>query len=550
MRDCKTCIAGLLVLLLSTPLAVAETSAVEPGKTESKKPQDTKITYKEDVVYGRVRGAGLLADIAYPESKQPLPAIISVHGGRWRGGDKRDGSTIKVQQWAGFGLFAMSIDYRLVGCTPAPACYQDMQCAIRYVHAHAKAYNIDEKRIFLIGQSAGGHMVSLAATLGDGPFPRTGGWEKASNDFRAAISVAANYELTTLSWGKIWTPRGTDPIKARKLASPVNHVSKKIKPLLILHSDNDRSVPIANALMMVDALKKAGATHTFHRYPKMGHMGITPEVIKRSLEFIKQQSSISVSERVFSGPQIGEKIAPFKIRGVFGDDAGKDIDLIARAGGKPMMLIFLHTFNESVFGMMRILTNYAEKRQKAELMTGVIWLSGDPNELEVKLKRAQRAMPKNTPIGISPDGQEGPGAYGLNRKVSVTVIIAKDNKVAANFALIQPSIRADAVRILGELVKVTGGKAPTLAQLTKRNRRRQFAVNELEKMLSKTAKAEDIVKSAKAIEDYVKKRAEVRMQIGNIAYEIIKSDRFKDRNPKALDYLRKWAKQFRLSDDG
>lgn len=251
----------------------------------------TKVIHtEEDVVYGRAWGAGLLADIAWPESQQPVPAIISVHGGRWKGGHKRDDSTITVKQWAEFGFFAMSIDYRLVDCSPAPACYQDLQCAIRFVHANAKRYNIDTNRIFLIGQSAGGHMVSLAATLGDGPFPRTGGWKDASNDFRAAISVAANYELTTLSWGDIWTPAKGDPVEARKLASPVNHVKKEMKPLLILHSDNDRSVPIENALGMVEALKKADAPHTFHRYPDAGHMGITDEVIERTREFIEQQS--------------------------------------------------------------------------------------------------------------------------------------------------------------------------------------------------------------------------------------------------------------------
>jgi len=252
--------------------------------------EKTKVVYQEDVVYGRVHGAGLLTDIAYPETKKLLPVILSVHGGRWRGGHKKDRSTIDVKQWAGFGFFAMSIDYRLVGATPAPACYQDFQCAIRFVHANAKKYNIDTERIFLIGQSAGGHMVSLAATLGDGPFPRTGGWDDASNKFRAVISVAANYELNTLSWGNIWTPTGGDPIAARKLASPVNHVKKEMVPLMILHSDNDRSVPIANALLMVDALKKAGAPHTFHRYPDQGHMGITDEVIERTFEFIKEQS--------------------------------------------------------------------------------------------------------------------------------------------------------------------------------------------------------------------------------------------------------------------
>ena len=258
---------------------------------EPKSDSDSKIIYKENVAYGHVHGAGLLADIAYPKTDKKLPAIVSVHGGRWRGGHKRGRSTIDVKQWAGYGFFAMSIDYRLVGCTPAPACYQDFQCAIRYVHANAKQNNVDTDRVYLIGQSAGGHMVSLAATLGDGPFKRTGGWEDASNDFRAVISVAANYELTTLSWGNIWTPASGDPIAARKLASPVNHVRKDMKPLCVIHSDNDRSVPIKNALGMVEALKKAEAPHTFHRYPTAGHMGITEEVIKRSLEFIEKNSS-------------------------------------------------------------------------------------------------------------------------------------------------------------------------------------------------------------------------------------------------------------------
>jgi acetyl esterase len=278
-------------LLLAACLVMTfATAAPVHGQPKPVEKSTDRIVFVEDLVYGRVQGAGLLADVAYPESKQPLPVILSVHGGRWRGGHKRDASTINVKQWAGFGFFAISIDYRLVGCTPAPACYQDMQCALRFVHANSEKYNLDTKKIFLIGQSAGGHMVSLAATLGDGPFPRTGGWEKVSNDFRAVISVAANYELTGLSWGNIWTPAGDDPIMARKLASPVNHVRKDTKPHLLLHSDNDQSVPIDNALLMVDALRKAGVTFTFQRYPKMGHMGINEEVIKQSLDFIKKQS--------------------------------------------------------------------------------------------------------------------------------------------------------------------------------------------------------------------------------------------------------------------
>lgn len=248
------------------------------------------IVHMPDVVYGKVYGAALIADVAFPETSRKLPAILSVHGGRWRAGHKRDGSAIKVKQWAGFGFFAMSIDYRLRDATMPPACYQDLQCAIRYLHAHAAEFHIDTDRIFLIGQSAGGHMVSLAATIGDGPWERTGGWKEASNDFRAAISIAANYELVGLDWGKLWSPRGVDLETARRDGSPVNHVRKDMKPLLIMHSDNDRSVPIDNALLMVKALEKAGATHTFHRYPDMGHMGINDEVIEKSRAFIEKVS--------------------------------------------------------------------------------------------------------------------------------------------------------------------------------------------------------------------------------------------------------------------
>ena len=281
-------------LMMATVVATVCLTA-KVGRTDE--PTAAKIVSREDVVYGRVSGAGLLADVAYPESQEPLPAIISVHGGRWVGGHKQDTSTIKVEQWAGFGFFAMSIDYRLKGTTPAPACYQDFQCAIRYVHAHAKEFNIDTSRIFLMGQSAGGHMVSLAATLGDGPYPRTGGWDKESNDFRAAISVAAPYDLVALDWGALWTPPGVAIEEARTLASPTKHVTKTSKPLLILHSDNDKSVPVANALTMIEVLEKAGARHTFHRYPDLGHMQITDEVIAKTRAFIQEVSTKPIVEK-------------------------------------------------------------------------------------------------------------------------------------------------------------------------------------------------------------------------------------------------------------
>jgi acetyl esterase/lipase len=246
------------------------------------------IVFREDVVYGRVHGAGLLADIAWPEGDGPFPALISVHGGRWRGGHKRDGSTIDVKQWAGFGFFAMSIDYRLVGGSPAPASYVDLLCAIRWLHANAAEYRIDPERIYLIGQSAGGHLVSLVATVGEGSFPRAGGWDKARSDVRAVISVAAPYELNTLSWGNLGEPVALWPEDARRRASPMVHVSAATKPLLVIHSDDDKSVPVKQAADMVEKLKAAGVHHRYVHYTDRGHMGITEEVIKDARAFIDE----------------------------------------------------------------------------------------------------------------------------------------------------------------------------------------------------------------------------------------------------------------------
>jgi acetyl esterase/lipase len=263
-----------MFLALTPALAVAQPSA--------------PVITKTDVIYGRVEGAALLANIAYPDGPSLKPAIISVHGGRWRAGNRADASSIKVTQWAEFGYFAMSIDYRLVGGSPAPAPYLDMLCAIRWLHAHAEEYRIDPERVYLIGQSAGGQMVSLFATAGEAGFPKVGGWEKARTDVKAVISVAATYELNSLSWGNLWTPVDGKVEEARRHASPITHVNPSMKPLLVIHSDDDKSVPVQQAADMVEKLKAAGVQHRYVHYTDKGHMGITEDVIREARAFIAE----------------------------------------------------------------------------------------------------------------------------------------------------------------------------------------------------------------------------------------------------------------------
>lgn len=276
-----TLLAASTIVLSASSFSVA--ALQNPAATRSR-----VIVRRADVIYGRVQGSALLADLAFPEGDDPKPAILYVFGGRWRSGSRvnNQGNWERLARLAESGFFTMTIDHRLVGGSPAPAPYEDTLCAIRWLHAHAAEHGVDESRIYVIGNSSGGHLAALAAMLGDGPFARVGGWEKARSDIRGAISVAAPYDVNTLSWGNLWTPVSGDVDAARRQASPMFHIGPTSRPLLLIHSDDDQSVPIKQALDMVDALDAAKVRHKFVRFKDRGHLGLTDEVLREARLFI------------------------------------------------------------------------------------------------------------------------------------------------------------------------------------------------------------------------------------------------------------------------
>jgi hypothetical protein len=175
--------------------------------------------------------------------------------------------------------------------------------------------------------------------------------------------------------------------------------------------------------------------------------------------------SCVADEPIFSGPQVGEKLPTFQVRGALDETAGKELDFVAQAAGKPLVLIFIHDATRPSIAMTRILSAYTLTRAKDGLATGVVWLDDDATAAESTLKRIRHALTPDAPTGISLDGREGPGNYGLNRNVMLTILVAKDNKVTANFALVQPSIQADLPKILKAITDVVGGTPPKLEEL-------------------------------------------------------------------------------------
>jgi len=103
------------------------------------------------------------------ESKDKLlPVVIWVHGGGWRTGEKDNRAGINLcQKWARAEMVVVGLDYRLSPAVVHPAHVEDVAAGIAWVHNHIAEYGGDPTRVFLLGHSAGAHLVALVATTPD-----------------------------------------------------------------------------------------------------------------------------------------------------------------------------------------------------------------------------------------------------------------------------------------------------------------------------------------------------------------------------------------------
>jgi hypothetical protein len=260
----------------------------------------------------------------------------------------------------------------------------------------------------------------------------------------------------------------------------------------------------------------------------------------------------AAQEEVFSGPQVGEALVSFETRSTLGEEAGETFDLIKDADGKPVLIIFVHNVTRPSIGLTRTVVEYAQRKWSDKLKMGIVFLSADATDTETWLKRASHAIPQKVPVGVSVDGLEGPGAYGLNRQATLTVLVGNKNKVTGNFALVQPSLTADAPTIGKALVDVMGGgDAPTLAEMAPnrpvagRGMEGRFRAM-LGPVINKKASPEEVKVAADKVEELAAKNQRFRMGVGQRTRRIVESGRLATYGtPEAQMYLKKWAEEYR-----
>jgi acetyl esterase/lipase len=118
---------------------------------------------REGLTYGPNERNDLDLFLPKDDGKSLRPAVIVIHGGAWRSGDKRQLRNL-AELFARRGYVAAAINYRLAPKWSYPAQLDDCQRAVRWLRKNAKEFRVDPKRFGAAGASAGGHLALLLGT--------------------------------------------------------------------------------------------------------------------------------------------------------------------------------------------------------------------------------------------------------------------------------------------------------------------------------------------------------------------------------------------------
>jgi acetyl esterase/lipase len=217
------------------------------------------------------------------DTSGPQPTVVYFHGGFWAAGNK-EGALMSLMPWFEMGWNVVNVEYRLARVAPAPAAVEDCLCALKYIVAQAKNYDIDVNRIVVTGESAGGHLA-----LTTGMIPASAGLDNECTGLRAPrVAAIINWFGITDVMDVIDGPNRRD-IAATWLAglpnreeiakrvSPLTYVRPGLPPILTIHGDADPTVPYPEAMRLHEALTQAHVPNQLLTIPGAKHGNFSAE---------------------------------------------------------------------------------------------------------------------------------------------------------------------------------------------------------------------------------------------------------------------------------
>ncbi len=239
------------------------------------------VVFATDIEFSNPDGQHLKLNLARPGSGPgPFPAVLCIHGGGFRAGDRKVYDSL-CRQLAGRGYVAATVDYRLAPKSPFPAAVHDVKAAVRWLRAHASEYQIDPDRIGVTGGSAGGHLAQfLGVTAGRPEFEGDGGNAGQASRVACVVNFYGPSDLTR-SYGKSVDAAevlplflGGDLEHARPrhiVASPLSWATPDSAPTLCVHGTKDPYVAFEQATWIIDRLKAVGVEAELLSLEGAGH---------------------------------------------------------------------------------------------------------------------------------------------------------------------------------------------------------------------------------------------------------------------------------------
>ena len=155
---------------------------------------------------------------------------------------------------------------------------QDAQEAIRTIRRRAKEWNIDPKKIGVIGFSAGGHLASTLSTHYDDKIYDVKDGVSARPDFSLLIYPVITMDETFTHAGSRRNLIGENPSdELIKRFSNELMINENTPPAFLVHSADDKVVPVRNSQVYFSGLLKYNIPSELHIFQKGGHgYGLSP----------------------------------------------------------------------------------------------------------------------------------------------------------------------------------------------------------------------------------------------------------------------------------
>ncbi|MEX2140762.1 MAG: alpha/beta hydrolase [Pirellulales bacterium] len=266
-------------------------------------------TKPKTYTYKTVGDLPIKADVYRLSGDDVRPALVWIHGGALITGQRGGPNLAQRKRYLDAGHVIVSIDYRLAPETKLPGIVEDVRDAIQWVRTKGpELYQIDPKRVGVVGHSAGGYL-TLMAGLAVEPRPQAlvafygygdvdGDWYARPDPFyrqtRPLVTKEDAYKAIgakEIAEGNVqgrglfylycrqnglWPQEvvGHDPAKKPREFDrfcPVRNVTKDYPPTLLLHGDNDTDVPHQQSVDMAGELKRAGVVHELISINGGGH---------------------------------------------------------------------------------------------------------------------------------------------------------------------------------------------------------------------------------------------------------------------------------------